>query len=94
MEKKVALAKNIMTSYAVGDPMEHLCNELLEVLGRAEELTDIIFYLWQFLDQIIKTLGKPPQLTWMDNIKKDDEQYPLQFFMLYCSPRVLDSMLV
>jgi len=77
LEKKVTCTKNVMTSYAVGDPMEQLHNELLEILGKVEELMDIIFHLWHFLDIIIKTLGKPPQLTWMDNIKKDDDLYPL-----------------
>jgi len=49
-----------MASYGVGDPLEHLHNELLEVLGKAEEFTDIIFHLHHFLEQISKTLGKPP----------------------------------
>jgi len=49
-----------MSSYAFGDPMEHLHNELLEVPGKAKDLTDLIFYLCHFLDQIIKTHGKPP----------------------------------
>jgi len=49
-----------MSSYVIDNPMEHLCNELLEVLGKAKDLTDIIFHLCHFLDQIIKTLGKPP----------------------------------
>jgi len=60
MEKKVSQAKHIMSSYAFGDPMEHLHNELLEVPGKAKDLTDLIFYLCHFLDQIIKTHGKPP----------------------------------
>jgi len=63
----VTRAKNIMTLYAVGDPIEKLCNILLEILGKAEEYTDTIFHLWHFLD---KTLGRPPWLTWMKNIKK------------------------
>ncbi len=74
---KVTQGKNIMTSFAAGDPMEQLHNELLEVLGKVEYFTNIIFHLWHFLDHIIKTLGMPPQLTWMDKIKKDDDLYPL-----------------
>ena len=84
-----------MASYGAGDPLEHLRTELLEVLGKAEELTEIIYHLCQFLEKISKTLRKPPRMTWMDKIKKDDDLYGLQiFFMLYCSPRVLDSMLI
>jgi len=49
-----------MTSYAVGDPIGQLHNELLEIPGKGEELTDIIFHLRHFLDIIVKTLGKPP----------------------------------
>jgi len=49
-----------MTTYAVGDPKEQLRNKLLEIPGKAEELTDIIFHLRHFLDIIVKTLGKPP----------------------------------
>ena len=66
-----------MTNYAVGDPKEQLHNELLKILDKAEEMMDIIFHLWHFLNIIIKTLGKPTQLTWMDKIKKDDDLYPL-----------------
>jgi len=73
-------AKDVMTNYAVDDSKEQLHNGLLEILGKAEELTEIIFCLQHFLEIIIKTLGKPPQLTWMDNIKKDDKLYPLQIF--------------
>ena len=49
-----------MASYGVGDPLEHLHTELLEVLGKAEEFTEIIFHLHQFLEKISKTLRKPP----------------------------------
>ncbi len=59
-----------MASYAVGDPMEQLCNKLLEIPSKAEESTDVIFHLQHFLNQIIKTLGKQSQLTWMDKIKR------------------------
>ena len=71
-----------MASYSVGDPLGHLCNELLEVLGKAEEFTEIIFHLCQFLEKISKTLRKPPRMTWMDKIKNDDDLYPL---LLKCS---------
>jgi len=50
--------------------MEYLCNVLLEVLGKVDELTDIIFHLWHFVNHNTKMLGKPPQLTWMKNIFK------------------------
>ena len=76
-----------MTNYAVGDPKEQLHNELLEILGKVEELMEIMFHLQHFLEIIIKTLGKPPQLTWMDNIKKDDELYPLQIFYAVLFPK-------
>jgi len=59
-EKKVMTwSKNNTTSFAVGDPMEHLHNVLLEVLGKVEELTDVIFHLWHFVDHIIKTWKAP-----------------------------------
>jgi len=77
-EKKVMTwRKNINTSFAVSDLMEHLHTALLEVPGKVEELTDIIFHLWNFVHHIVKMLGKPPQLTWMNKIKKDDDLYPL-----------------
>ncbi len=60
-------------------PLDNWCTKLLEILGKVEELTDIIFHLQHFLDIIVKTLGKPPQLTWMDNIKKDDDLYAVLF---------------
>jgi len=82
----VTWAKNVMASYGVGDPLEHLCTELLEVPGKAEELTDIIYHLRQFLEKISKTLGKPPQMTWMDKIKKDDDLYALRVFLCCIVP--------
>jgi len=48
-----------MASYGVGDPLEHLRTELLEVPGKTEELTEIIYHLCQFLEKISKTLGNP-----------------------------------
>ena len=76
-----------MASYGAGDPLEHLRTELLEVPGKAEELTEIIFHLHQFLEKISKTLRKPPQMTWMDKIKKDDDLYALQFFSCCIVPQ-------
>ncbi len=80
-------AKNVMASYGVGDPLEHLRNELLEVPGKAEEFTEIIFHLCQFLKKISKTLRKPPQMTWMDKIKKDDDLNALQIFYAVLFPK-------
>jgi len=87
LEKKLTCAKNVMANYAVDDPKEQLRNELLEILGKAEELMEIMFHLQCFLEIIVKTLGKPPQLTWMDNIKKDDKLYPLQIFYAVLFPK-------
>jgi len=47
-----------------------------------------MFHLQHFLEIIVKTLGKPPQLTWMDNIKKDDELYPLWIFYAVLFPNI------
>ena len=49
-----------MASYGVGDPLEHLRNELLEVPGKAEEFTEIIFHLCQFLEKNQQDTQKTP----------------------------------
>jgi len=53
------------------------------------------FHLRQFLFKFVNIVGAPTQLTWMQNIKNDDDLFPLRvFFMLYCSPKVFDTTLV
>ena len=79
-------AKNVMASYSVGDPLEHSRIELLEVPGKVEEFTENIFHLCQFLEKNSKTLKNPPQMTWMDKIKKDDDLYPLRIFYAVLFP--------
>jgi len=55
----VTCAKNVMTSYGVGDPLEHLRNELLEVLGKAEEFIEIIFHPRLFLKKAARHSESP-----------------------------------
>ncbi len=52
-------------------------------------------YVRQFLLKFVNIVGAPARMTWMDNIKNDDDLFHLRvFFMLFCSPKVLDTTLV
>jgi len=51
--------------------------------------------LQQFLFKFVNVVGAIAWLTWMQNIKNDDDLFPLRvFFMLYCSLKELDTTLV
>jgi len=55
----------------------------------------IFFHLRQFLFKFVNIVGAPTRLTWMKDIKTDDDIFPLRvFFMLYCSPKVFDTTLM
>jgi len=72
-----------------------LWNKILEFPGFAKELNDIFFHLRQFLFKFVNIVGAPARLTWMQDIKNDDDIFPLRvFFLLFCSPKVLDTTLV